>query len=134
MTDRLRLQLPSLLNAGWLIVHLFLVGAIAWWAFILAWPEPTFSTSKAYAEFARIRPDEGYWATGFGIAAAIGVWGLVTRSRAIRIGSTLLLGVNHGMVAWLVGKGSPSGTGTGLYFLVMLLAYALTIREGQRVT
>lgn len=124
------------------VMHLGLTAMVAWWAIILAWPVATFPTSRSYAEFARICPDERYWACGFTVAATIGICGCwaswpartPTRQRSIvRASSALLLGLNHGIIALLMVRANPASTGTGIYVLIMLMAYLLAISEAERL-
>ena len=129
---RLRHLRPDLPRLGWAVMHVGLVAIVAWWCALLAYPVDTFDSARGYAAFQRICPDEHYWATGFGVAAAFGAWGLVTRHQWLRVSSTLWLGLNHGMIAVLMARGNPLGTGQGVYAIIMLMAYALAAREVYR--
>ena len=129
---RLRHLRPDLPKLGWTVMHIGLVAMMAWWAGLLALPIDTFDSAPGYAAFQRICPDENYWATGFGITALFGIWGLMTRLNWVRVSSTLLLGINHGMIAILMARGNHVGTGQGIYAIIMLMAYALAAREAHR--
>jgi hypothetical protein len=130
---RLRHLSPDMPRLGWTVLHVCLVAMMSWWAGVLMLPFDTFNgAGTAYSAFQAIWPDEKYWAVGFGIASLFGAWGLLTRKQWVRVSSTLWLGLNHGLIAILLARGNPIGTGQGMYAIIMLMAYALAAREAMR--
>ena len=129
---RLRHERPDLPRLGWAVMHIGLVAVLAWWSFLLFLPVHTFDTGPGYNAFVEICPDEDYWATGFGLAALAGAWGLVTQRQWMRVTSGLVMCANHGMIAILCARGNPAGTGSGVYLIIAAMALALAWREVQR--
>jgi len=123
--------------------HLGLTMMLCWWAVILAILRPTFTISAAYSVFASICPDERFWAIGYAVAAAAGfagcwaAWPAAMRQHerrraGVRMLSALMMAFIHGMTAIFMFRGAPTGTGPGIYVLIMCSAYLLLRAEYER--
>lgn len=137
---RRRLMTPANILFCW---HLWLTLALAWWAFILVLPVPTFAISQSYSSFVRISPDEDFWAFGYGFASLCGAFGCwaswpprlrrdTFRQQAIRMTAAVVLAIVHGITAVLMFQGAKGGTGPGIYVLIMCSAYLLLRAEYER--
>lgn len=127
---------------GWFAMHLLLTSVVAGWAIILWLPLDTFGNSNSYARFRAINPNETYWATGFALASLVGALGCwAARPRIppvawhgpVRMLSAALLGINHGMIALLMGTSNPASTSTATFVPIMVAAWALAAVEADRI-
>ena len=109
-------------------LHVALTVIMGWLALLLAWPGETFATSSSYAVMSRIGPEEA-WAMAFWIVASVGVIGLSTLDRALRLLSALVLATAHGVVALSFVLSNPASTGTGTYAVLAGLGYYLAWRR-----
>lgn len=123
--------------------HLGLTMMLVWWALVLAYPASTFSVGASYAVYARICPDERFWACGYGIAALVGAIGTFAawpprvqidplRFGGLRMGSASLTASVHGMNAIFMLEAAPTGTGSGMYAIIMCGAWLLLRSEYER--
>ena len=137
---RRRLMTPVNMLFCW---HLGLTMMLLWWALVLAYPAPTFSISESYAVYARICPDENFWAAGYGVASLIGAAGVwaawppraqhdTSRLGGLRMGSASVVAFVHGMNAIFMLRAAPTGTGSGIYALIMCAAWLLLRSEYER--
>lgn len=65
----------------------------------------------------------------FWLAATLGLIGLMTPHRGMRLGSVLVLATMHGVVAGCLVLGNPATTGTGTYAVLACLGYYLAWRR-----
>lgn len=121
-------QFRVALRDGRLAIHAALTTVMVWLAVILALPSDTFSTSKSFAYMAMMG-SEPAWAMVFWVAACLGLVGLLTPSRGMRLGSVLVLATMHGVVAGCLALSNPATTGTGTYAVLAALGYYLAWRR-----
>ncbi len=115
---------------GLFAVHVALTAVMAWLAVALAAPNDTFGSSAAYRAMARLGSETG-WAMAFWAAACLGVAGLCTPSRWLRLLSVLALATMNGLVALCFATGNPTGTGAGTYAVLAGLGYYLAWRRSD---
>ncbi len=111
-------------------LHAALTVIMMWLAMLLAWPAGTFATSISYGVMHRIASEEG-WAMAFSVVASVGVSGLCTASRLLRLFSVLVLATAHGVVAISFVLSNPAETGTGTYAVLAVLGYYLAWRRAD---
>ena len=116
------------LRDGRLAIHAALTAVMAWLAVILALPSYTFHTSKSFACMATMGTEPA-WAMVFWLVACLGLVGLLTPSRGMRLGSVLVLATMHGVVAGCIALSNPATTGTGTYAVLAALGYYLAWRR-----
>ncbi len=121
-------QFRAALRDGRLAIHAALTAVLAWFAVILTLPSDTFSTSKSFACMATMG-SEPAWAMVFWVAACLGLAGLLTPSRGMRLGSVLVLATMHGVVAGCLVLSNPATAGTGTYAVLATLGYYLAWRR-----
>ncbi len=121
-------QFRAALRDGRLAIHAALTTVMVWLAVILVLPSDTFSTSKSFAYMATMG-SEPAWAMVFWVTACLGLVGLLTPSRAMRLGSVLVLATMHGVVAGCLALSNPATTGTGTYAVLAALGYYLAWRR-----
>ena len=109
-------------------IHAALTAVMAWLAVVLALPGDTFGSSPAFSRMAALA-NEDHWAMAFWLAASVGLVGLLTPSRGMRLGSALVLATMHGVVAGCLALGYPASTGTGTYATLAALGYYLAWRR-----
>ena len=112
-------------------IHIALTAVMAWLSFALHMPGDTFSNT-GFREFASLATEDD-WAYLFLAVAFIGLLGLVTERRWVRLISVLCLSTMHGTVAWCFYLGTEPGhpltTGTGTYAIIAGLGYYLSYRR-----
>ena len=127
----LRRDPGAMLLACLTAIHVALVAAMLWWAFILILPAPTFATSKSYVWFATHWPfSEDRWAGMFLLAAVLGIPGFLPFNGTLcgvrniwwRLSSSTFLGMAHGSVAAATLVSNPGSTGPGIYGIMAALA------------
>jgi len=118
----------SALRDARLALHAALTMIMAWLAVLLALPSDTFGTSQSYAVMERIAP-EPVWAMSFWMVASVGVCGLFTIHRVLRLVSVLVLATAHGVLALSLVLANPATTGTGTYTVLAALGYYLAWRR-----
>lgn len=125
MTDT---HLRRLLGDARLAIHAALTAVMAWLAVVLAAPGDTFGTSISFRAMAALATEE-HWSMAFWLAATLGLIGLTTPHRGMRLGSVLVLATMHGVVAGCLVLGNPATTGTGTYAVLACLGYYLAWRR-----
>lgn len=125
MTDT---HLRRLLGDARLAIHAALTAVMAWLAVVLASPGDTFGTSISFHVMAALATEE-HWSMAFWLAATLGLIGLTTPHRGLRLGAVLVLATMHGVVAGCFVLGNPATTGTGTYAVLAGLGYYLAWRR-----
>ena len=106
---------------------------MAWLALVLSAPGDTFGASLSYRMMAAMGGEHA-WAMAFWAAASLGLVGLATPSRPLRLACVLVLATVHGAVALCFALSNPSGTGTGTYAVLAGLGYYLAWRRSDEAT
>lgn len=110
-------------------LHAMLSGVMAWLSFALWLPGDTFA-NPSFAAFARLASEEE-WSGMFLVAAMIGLSGLLSRRRWVRLLSIAGLSTAHGSVAYcfylssVIVQGLTISTGVGVYSLIAAMGYLL---------
>lgn len=111
-------------------IHLALTTVMGWLGVLLAMPDDTFGGSMSYRLMAALGPEHA-WAMAFWASANLGVLGLGTPYRAVRLGSVLVLATMHGVVALCFAASNPTSTGSGTYAVLAGLGYYLAWRRAD---
>ena len=111
-----------------LAIHAALAAVMAWFAVVLAIPGSTFSTGVSYRAMAQLATEES-WAMACWFVATMGLVGLLTPSRTVRLCTVLLMATMHGVIAISIAWSNPSGTGSGTYAVLAGLGYYLAWRR-----
>ena len=109
-------------------IHVALTAVMGWLAIVLIVPGDTFASSPTFHVMASIAAEER-WAMVFWGAASVGLAGLTTSSRLVRLVSVLLVSTMHGIVALCFVLANPVTTGTGTYSIIAGLGYYLAWRR-----
>ena len=115
-----------------LAIHVALTLVLAWLAIELAIPGDTFGESPGYAVMARLG-SEDHWAMVLWAGASVGLVGVGTQRRVVRLGSVLVLASMLGVVAWCFASAPVLTTAAGTYAVIAGLGYYLAwrrVREG----
>lgn len=72
---------------------------------------------------------EPAWAMVFWVVACLGVAGLLTPSRGMRLGSVPVLATMHGVMAGRLALSNPATTGTGAYAVLAAFGHYLAWRR-----
>lgn len=119
------------LRAVWdaqIALHMALSVIMGWLVVLWARPGETFATSSSYAVRPRTGPEEA-WVMAFWMVASVGVIGLSTLDRALRLVSALVLAVARGVVALSCVLSNPASFRTGTYAVLAGLGYYLAWRR-----
>lgn len=118
------------LGDAWYAVRCFLAAVLGWWAFVLALPGDTFSTSPSYAWFARLGTERG-WAAVAGTASLFCASALFYRATWWRAASSLAAAAVYAVLAYGLWRGNPLSTGTGTYTACAVLCHLLAARNAS---
>ena len=109
-------------------IHAALTAVMAWLALVLALPGDTFENGRSYAVLASMMTED-HWAMAFWLVANIGMVGVTTCNRTLRLGSVLVLATMNGVVAVCLLLANPTSTGSGTYGVLAALGYYLVFRR-----
>jgi len=110
-------------------IHAGLTAILAWLAFRLGMPDDTFATSTSFAYMARIAP-ENTWALSFWAAANLGIIGLVTTNKVLRLASVLTVATMHGVLAGCLLM-SDGSIWSGTFAVIACMGYYLAYRRAR---
>ena len=120
------LRAPETLKVA---LHVMLTAVMAWLSIAFALPGDTL-TNPSFAEFALLAT-ERQWSALFLTAAMVGLLGLLTRRRWVRLLSIGGLSTAHGSISYCfylgfkLVPGAPISTGVGVYSLIAVMGYLL---------
>ena len=112
------------------MIHAALTGVMVWLSFVLVLPGDTFAKGSSFQLMAKIATED-HWAMAFWIVASVGLSGLTTSSRVLRLLSVLVVSTMHGVFSLLLVLANPLNTGTGTYAIFAALGYYLAWRRAR---
>lgn len=110
-------------------IHAGLTAILAWIAFRLAMPDDTFATTSSFAYMARLAP-ENTWALLFWAVANLGIIGLATTNKVIRLASVLVVATAHGVLAGCLLM-SDGSIWSGTFGIIACMGYYLAYRRAR---
>lgn len=117
--------MPSLKTA----VEAMLTGIMAWIGFLLMLPGETFASGSSFSVMQSIAPEVD-WGMAAWLVALVGVFGLATPHRLLRLVCLVTVAAAHGTFALCLFLANPWNTGTGTYSLIAALGYYLALLKG----
>ena len=109
-------------------IHLTLTVVMGWLAIVLALPGDTFGTALSFRLMASLA-SEDVWAMLLWFIACIGVIGIFTPTRLVRLVSVLVLATMHGVLAGLLAVSNPLAWGSAFCAGFAGLGYYLAWRR-----
>ncbi len=107
-------------------IQVGLTAILAWLAVYLDWVRTVFATDHEFSYMAHLAPEHG-WAVLFLVAANIGVLGLISKARPLRLASVLVIATVHGIFAgFLLMAGASVWSGT--FVIIAGMGYYLAYR------
>jgi hypothetical protein len=107
-------------------IHAGLTAILAWLAIRLWLPDDVFSRSASFAYMARLA-SEDTWAMFLWAVANVGLIGLFSRNRVLKLISVLAVATAHGVFAGCLLM-SDGSTGSGTYAIIACMGYYLAYR------
>lgn len=107
-------------------MHIGLTAVLGWVAFYLDFARSVFAADRSFSYMARVAP-EHTWSLLFLLAANIGVIGLVSRSRPIRLAGVLVIATAHGVFAGSLIMADAS-IWSGTFVIIASMGYYLAYR------
>jgi hypothetical protein len=114
-----------------LALHIMLTVVMAGISIVLLSPGETFHSSPSYAWFLQHWPyTDDRWGLIFGAGAWVGVIGIVSPNRWIKLFSVVVLGVCHTTFAEGIWKSNPISTGIVPYGTLAIASLYLILKLG----
>ncbi|MDB5243771.1 MAG: hypothetical protein JWP57_4397 [Spirosoma sp.] len=117
--------MPSLKTA----VGAFLTAVMGGIGFVLMLPGDTFGSSKSFEVMASLGPEVD-WGLAAWIVALVGVFGLATPHKPLRLISIVTVAAAHGTFALCLLLSNTWNTGTLTYSFIAALGYYLAYLKG----
>ncbi len=107
-------------------IQVGLTAILAWLALYLDWARNLFASDYAFSYMARLAPEHG-WSVLFLFAANVGVIGLISTCRPLRLASVLVIATVHGIFAGSLLMADAS-VWSGTFVIIASMGYYLAYR------
>lgn len=101
-----------------------------WLGALLGFPGDQLSAQPAFRVLLQWA-GEGQWAGLAWLFGCVGLIGMFTPSRGLRLATVLLLATAHGFLAGVAAWSAPQNSASGVYGIYALLGYYLAFRRAR---
>ena len=108
------------------VIQVGLTAILGWLAFYFDWVRNLFASSQEFSYMARLAPEHD-WSVLFLVAANVGVLGLISPKRPLRLVSVLVTATIHGILAGSLLMADAS-VWSGTFVIIAGMGYYLAYR------